>query len=218
MQRILLVEDDETLGETLRDLLSGDGFDTVWVKDGESALEESFKKRFDLFLLDVKVPFMDGFDLLRRLRESGDDTPAIFISALTDIDSLSEGFESGADDYMKKPFDFDELLVRIRALISRRYGASGTVLSYGEIRYDIETEKITRDGESLHLPPFEKRLLKLFLQHKGKVLSKDDISYFLAEDEPISDQALRVHVNKLRKAGFIITNLRGIGYRLEEIE
>ncbi len=218
MQSILLVEDDETLGETLRDLLEADGFETVWVKDGESALDESYERRFDLLLLDVKVPFMDGFDLLKRLRDSGDDTPAIFITALTDIDSLSEGFESGADDYIKKPFDFDELLVRIRALIHRRYGASASVLEYGGIRYDIESEKIVKDGESIHIPPFEKRLLKLFLQHRGKVLSKEDISYELAEGEPVSDQALRVHVNKLRKAGFLITNLRGIGYRLEDPE
>ncbi|MCF6201061.1 MAG: response regulator transcription factor [Hydrogenimonas sp.] len=218
MSKILLMEDDETLGETLKDLLENDGFKVVWVKSGEEALDESFKSRFDLFLLDVKVPDIDGFELLSSLRSSGDETPTIFITALTDIDSLSKGFESGADDYIKKPFDFDELLVRINALIHKRYGTSSSVLEYGNIKYDIKSENITKDGEPIHIPPFEKRLLKLFLQRRGEVLSKEDISYELANGESVSDQALRVHVNKLRKAGFIIANLRGIGYRLEDPE
>ncbi len=216
MVKILLVEDDLTLGETLRDLLVAEGFDVLWVKDGEKALDATFVSEFDLFLLDVKVPFVDGFELLRGLRESGDETPAIFITALTDIRSLSEGFESGADDYIKKPFDFDELLVRIRALIKKRFRARGDVVTYGEIRYEIGPDRLTRGGEPLHLPPFEKRLLRLLLQNIGKVVSKEEIAQRIAEGEELSEQALRVHINKLRKAGFSITNLRGVGYMLEE--
>ncbi|WP_457592549.1 response regulator transcription factor [Hydrogenimonas sp.] len=216
MLKLLLVEDDLTLGETLADLLKSEGFEVVWVKDGEKALDATFVAEFDLFLLDVKVPFVDGFELLRGLRESGDETPAIFITALTDIHSLSEGFESGADDYIKKPFDFDELLVRIRALIKKRYHAAGENIVYGEIRYDIGKDHLTRGGEPLHLPPFEKRLLRLLFQNIGKVVTKEEIAQRVAEEEELSEQALRVHINKLRKAGFSITNLRGIGYRLEE--
>ncbi|WP_456404489.1 response regulator transcription factor [Hydrogenimonas sp.] len=216
MLKLLLVEDDLTLGETLADLLKSEGFEVVWVKDGEKALDATFVGEFDLFLLDVKVPFVDGFELLRGLRESGDETPAIFITALTDIHSLSEGFESGADDYIKKPFDFDELLVRIRALIKKRYQAMGESVVYGDIRYDIDRDRLTRGGEPLHLPPFEKRLLRLLLQNIGKVVTKEEIAQRVAEEEELSEQALRVHINKLRKAGFSITNLRGIGYMLEE--
>ncbi len=217
MLKILLLEDDETLGETLKELLERDGFGVTWVKDGESALEESYKNGFDIFLLDVKVPLVDGFELLKGLREAGDKTPAIFITALTDIGSLSEGFESGADDYIKKPFDFDELLVRVHALVKRRYGSMDAKLTYKDIIYDLESETITKDGEKVHLPPYERRLLKLFLQNIGKVVTKEEI-FFLSDDfNEASEQAIRVHVNRLRKVGFDIANVRGVGYRLEKL-
>ncbi|WP_200762285.1 response regulator transcription factor [Nitrosophilus alvini] len=216
MKRLLLVEDDVTLGETLKELLEADNFDVTWVKDGEKALDETFAKEYDLLLLDVKVPFINGFELLKDLRESGNSTPAIFITALTDINSLSQGFESGADDYIKKPFDFDELLIRIKALIKKSFNSHSNIIKYRNISYDIEKEEIKRDGETIHLPPFEKKLLKVFLQNIGKTISKEEIALKISEGEEISEKALRVHINKLRKAGFDIKNMRGIGYRLEE--
>ena len=121
MAKILLLEDDEVLSETLIELLEDEGLEVTHVLDGEMALDATFVGHFDLLLLDINVPFLNGFTLLGSLRDSGDTTPAIFITALTDIVSLSKGFEIGADDYIKKPFDFDELLVRIQALLRKAY-------------------------------------------------------------------------------------------------
>jgi len=121
MTKILLLEDDKVLSESLIELLEYENFAITHVKDGEEAINKTYEQKFDMFLFDVNVPFVNGFELLRNLRESGDETPAIFLTALDDIASLSLGFKSGADDYIKKPFDFDELLVRIKAILKRQY-------------------------------------------------------------------------------------------------
>ncbi len=144
MASILLVEDDTTLAETLMDLLAYEDFHVTWVSDGQKALDATFVERFDLMLFDVNVPFVNGFELLKLLRESGDDTPAIFITALTDIASLSQGFEVGADDYLKKPFDFVELLIVKRILSS----GTGSPLS----KTDIETSLSVFSASILILP------------------------------------------------------------------
>ena len=120
MPKILLLEDDIVLSETLIELLASEAFTVEHVSDGEMALDATFMRHFDLLLLDVNVPFVNGFELLKSLRDSGDKTPAIFITALTDVASLSRGFDVGADDYIKKPFDFDELLIRIHALLRKQ--------------------------------------------------------------------------------------------------
>ncbi len=214
--KILLVEDDVTLGETLKELLEKNGFEVVWVSDGQSALDTTYYQKFDLWLFDVKVPFLDGFELLKSLRDAGYETPTIFITALTDINSLSTGFEIGADDYIKKPFDFDELLVRIKALLKKRFSNKKEYIKYKNLSYNIEKEEISLDGEKIHLPPVQMRLLKLFLKNIGKTLPKDEIIWEISEDEEVSELALRVHINKLRKLGLNIKNIRKIGYILEE--
>ena len=119
--KILLVEDDLILGDTIFDILENAGFEATWVKDGQVALEKTFINNYDLFLFDVNVPFINGFELLKDLRQSGDVTPAIFITARVDIDSLSHGFDVGADDYIKKPFELDELIIRINAQIKKSF-------------------------------------------------------------------------------------------------
>ncbi|WP_281389214.1 response regulator transcription factor [Nitrosophilus labii] len=140
----------------------------------------------------------------------------MFITALTDINSLSTGFEIGADDYIKKPFDFDELLVRIKALLKKRFSNKKKYIKYKNLSYNIEKEEISLDGEKIHLPPVQMRLLKLFLKNIGKTLPKDEIIWEISEDEEVSELALRVHINKLRKLGLNIKNIRKIGYILEE--
>ena len=137
MSKILLLEDDDVLSETLMELLESENFEVVHVKDGEKALDATFIKHFDLLLLDVNVPFLNGFELLSELRHSGDMTPAIFITALTDVASLSQGFDVGADDYIKKPFDFNELLIRIRALIKKRYHTYANEIKIDHFRFII---------------------------------------------------------------------------------
>lgn len=120
MSKILLLEDDPLLSATLLDLLRAEGFEVVHAIDGEEALEISYAQKFDLYLLDINVPLLNGIDFLKLLRDSGDLTPAFFISALRDIKTISQAFDTACDDYIKKPFDFDELLVRIKAHIVKK--------------------------------------------------------------------------------------------------
>ena len=213
MSKILLLEDDEVLSETLVELLEAEGFEVALVSDGEMALEATFGKKYDLFLLDVNVPFLDGFELLKSLRQSGDKTPSIFITALTDISSLSKGFEVGADDYIKKPFDFDELLVRIKALLKKQFSTYANEINLGSFKFDIEKEELYDEHEFIPLPPVELQITKVLFQNLNKTLKKEFLLDELRDDGESSEGALRVHINKLRKRGLPIETVKGIGYR-----
>ena len=217
MRKVLLVEDDLVLGETLEEVLREENFEVVWVKDGEAALDATFAAHFDLLLLDVNVPFLNGFELLKELRNAGNKTPAIFITALVDIGSLGKGFDVGADDYVRKPFDIDELLIRMHTLIKRSFKAYDEVIAYQDLRYHIEEQRIYKGEELIKLPPAERALLELFLQNIGKVLPKDYIFESVSEEGTMSDGALRVHVSHLKKLGLEITNVRTVGYRCEKL-
>ena len=214
MSKILLLEDDEVLSETLVELLEAEGFEVALVSDGEMALEATFKNKYDLFLLDINVPFLDGFELLKSLRQSGDKTPSIFITALTDISSLSKGFEVGADDYIKKPFDFDELLVRIKALLKKQFSTYENEISLGSFKFDIEKEELYSEHEFIPLPPVELQITKVLFQNLNKTLKKEFLLEELNTNGESSEGALRVHINKLRKRGLPIETVKGVGYRL----
>jgi len=214
MFKILLLEDDEVLAETLCELLESEDFDVVHVTDGEMALDVTFKSAFDLFLLDVNVPQLNGFELLKALREADDTTPAIFITSLNDIASLSKGFEVGADDYIKKPFDFDELLVRIKALMRKSYHGHASVVKVANFSFDIEKDELYKDGKFVKLSPYEHHIVKLFFKNLDQTLIKEHILEELGEGKEMSEGALRVHIAKLRKIGLNITTIKGIGYRL----
>ncbi len=214
MAHLLLVEDDVNLGETLVELLELEGFEVNWVSDGKQALDVTFMHSFDLLLLDVNVPFVDGFELLNGLRESGDETPAIFITAMSDIASLSKGFEVGADDYIKKPFEFDELIVRIYSLIRKRLKIKENVITIENFRFQIDTNELY-DGENfISLSPVELKLTTLFFKQMNTTITKENILMELSDGEEASEGALRVHINKLRKHGLPIQTVKGIGYRL----
>ena len=214
MSKILLLEDDDVLSETLIELLESEGFEVVHVSDGEMALDATFVKRFDLLLLDVNVPFLNGFELLKSLRESGDMTPAIFITALTDVASLSQGFEIGADDYIKKPFDFDELLIRIKALLKKQYHTYANEITVDKFRFVIEKDELYGGSSFISLPPYELHITRLLFQNLNKTLSKERLLDTLNEGREMSEGALRVHINRLRKIGLPIITIKGIGYRL----
>ena len=214
MSNILLLEDDEVLAETLSELLENEGFDIVHVTNGERALDVTFTKSFDLFLLDVNVPQLNGFELLKSLREADDTTPAIFITSLNDIASLSKGFEVGADDYIKKPFDFDELLVRIKALMRKSYQSHSALIAVGEFTFDTQKDELYKDGEFIKLSPYELHIVKLFFKNLDQTLLKENLLEELGEGKEMSEGALRVHIAKLRKVGLNITTIKGIGYRL----
>ncbi|MCK5293220.1 MAG: response regulator transcription factor [Arcobacteraceae bacterium] len=217
MKTILLVEDDLILGESLQELLEDENFDIILVKDGNEALSETYDNKFDLYLFDVDIPFINGFELLKSLRESGDETPCIFLTAKVDIDSLSTGFDMGADDYIKKPFDIDELIVRINTQIKKSFHSHSKTISYGNLIYDIQTQTILKDNKRIQLSPTEQKLFELFIKNIDKSILKEDILYHLHNGEVGSEAALRVQISKLKKLGLNITNQRAVGYRLEKL-
>jgi DNA-binding response OmpR family regulator len=214
MFKLLLLEDDKVLSETLIELLESVDFSITHVTDGEMALEATFIDDFDLLLLDINVPFLNGFEFLKSLRESGIKTPAIFITSLSDVASLSRGFEVGADDYIKKPFDFDELVIRINALLRKRYNSYTKNIELGDFVFHIEKDELYYQGEFVKLAPYELEITKLFFKSINKTVIKEHIFQELAKGKEMSEGSLRVHINKLRKVGLPIQTIKGIGYRL----
>jgi DNA-binding response OmpR family regulator len=217
MKKLLLVEDDLILGETLEELLVEEGYGVMWVQDGEMALDATYVQNFDLLLLDVNIPFINGFELLKELRESGESVPAIFITAKVDIGSLREGFDVGADDYLKKPFDFDELLIRIEALIKKSFHTHSRELRYGDLVYAIDQEQLYDRDTPVHLTPTELKLVRYFLKNRGRVIGTEELLSSIHEDFEGKIEVLRVQIHKLKKIGFKIINVRSVGYRLEPI-
>ena len=216
-KKILLVEDDLILGESLQELLEYEEFSTTWVKDGKEALSITYSEQYDIYIFDVDIPYINGFELLQNLRDSGDDTPCIFLTAKVDIESLTKGFDLGADDYIKKPFDTDELIVRINTQIKKTFKTHNHIIKYKDIIYDIDTDIISKNKKQLLLSPTELKLFELFIKNINNTLSKEDILYHIHNGDIGSEAALRVQISKLKKIGLNITNKRGIGYKLETI-
>jgi DNA-binding response OmpR family regulator len=214
MTKILLLEDDEVLAESLIELLESEDFTILHAKDGQKALDLTYNQHFDMFLLDVNVPEIDGFELLKSLRESGDRTPAIFITALNDVASLACGFDVGADDYIKKPFDFDELLIRIHAILRKQYNSFNDEIKVRDFSFFIEKNELYKAKEFIPLAPYELKLTLLFFKNLDNTLSKEQIIDELYYEKEMSEGALRVHINKLRKVKLPIVTIKGIGYRL----
>lgn len=207
-KRILLLEDDPEFGKTLAKFLQRNGYDVDIAEDGRQALELSYRNRYDLYLFDVNVPLINGIELLGELREATDRTPTLIISALSDIDSVTKGFEAGADDYLKKPFDPQELLVRIRAKI----GELQNKKRVGRIELDLQNDAIYLDKERIYLPEVQKRILTTLLIYSPDFVDKEALLDLL---DVRSDTALRVHMAKLKKRwGISVENLRGVGYRI----
>jgi DNA-binding response OmpR family regulator len=214
MKKILLLEDDKVLADTLSELLESENFEVVSVYDGEEAIDSTFLSNFDLLLLDVNVPFLNGFEFLKILRDSGNKTPAIFLTALTDIASLSKGFNVGADDYIKKPFDFDELLIRINSLLRKSFKSYNQEIKLYKFSFNIDKNELYKDGLFVKLAPYELMISKLFFKNINATVEKEFILEELAQGKEMSEGALRVHINKLRKVGLPIETIKGIGYRL----
>ena len=217
MARILLLEDDITLGETLSELLESEGYELVLVTGGNAVLEVTASQSFELMLFDVNVPQYNGFELLQMLRDSGNTTPCIFLTSLNDIASLSKGFEVGADDYLKKPFDFDELLVRISAVLRKSFKAKEDKIHYKNLLYKIHTNELFDGTKLLALAPQEKKIMALFFKNIDTTITKDELLFELNRENEASEGALRVYITKLRKAGLEIETIKGTGYRLVTI-
>ena len=213
MVRILLLEDDKLFNETLQDFLEEEGFSLDTALDPYSALEFTYDRNYDLYLFDVNLPYESGFDLLNKLRQSGDVTPTIFLTSRDDKASLTQGFETGADDYMKKPIDLDELLLRIQALLRRQVRKER--MTVGEYSLDLVGKALFHNNEELDVTKKAVELLVLLVQADGEVVSSDTIKNRLwAAGQNASDGSLRVYITQLKKYfPDAIVNVRGVGYR-----
>ncbi|HHO64965.1 MAG TPA: response regulator transcription factor [Epsilonproteobacteria bacterium] len=201
-KKILLLEDDTTLNETVTEFLEENGYEVVPVYDGFEAQDKLYETKFDLLLLDINVPGIDGLELLKESREEGVVAPAIYITSMDSVDDLERGFESGCDDYIRKPFALKELLIRIETLLRRGFfHDTKEILPIGDnISYDIKNSELVVDGEHVMLGNKESKLMQLFMRHQGEVLSHERIYRHLwdFEEEP-SDSALRTYIKNLRK-------------------
>jgi len=212
-RRLLLLEDDAVLLETLYDALTRTGYEVCSAKHGEEALTLSAGKRFDLYILDINVPYIDGLSLLEALRGSGDTTPAIFLTSRGGEAATVAGFEHGCDDYLTKPFSLNELKARIAALLRRTGG--GLAIVRDDIALDLSAHTLQIGGKEATLSQIEMQMLHLFLSHPGHIFSIDEIIERLYRDTTPSATVIRVHISKIN-ALFPekrIVNIRGVGYR-----
>ena len=214
--RILVLEDDKLFNETLEDFLEEEGFEVCCAQDPYSALDLTYENRFDLYLFDVSLPYETGFDLLLKLRDSGDMTPTIFLTSREDKTSLKEGFLTGADDYMKKPIDFEELLLRMEALLRRQTRSSE--VQVGQYTLDMRNKTLYKQGQEIELATKVIDLLLLFIQSKGQVVTNEMIKEQLwSASQMPSEGSLRVYITQLKKYfPEHISNIRGVGYRFED--
>ena len=213
--KILLLEDDTLFAETIVDLLEENDYSVHHCTNGQDALDATYSAKFDLYLLDVNVPLIDGMKLLCELRSANDETPAIFLTSHKDKEMLKAGFINGADDYITKPFDTDELLLRIFALLKRV--SSTKIESVGDLSHDTIHKRIFYKEEPLELSKKEYELLLLLMQHVNAPVTKElIINELWSSAESGSDGAIRVYINRIKQLlpELSIENIRGIGYKL----
>ncbi len=214
--KVLLLEDDLLFCESLEDFLEEEGFDIVSAHNPHQALDLTYEQKFDLYLLDINLPLMSGIEFLDSLRQSGDLTPAIFLTSYQDKEVMKEGFLKGCDDYLRKPVDLEELHLRILSVMKRYRGESKQCIQ--NICIDLEQKRLYKDGIAVEVTLREFELLALFFHNKDKVVSKEMIFETLwRTEEEGSDGAVRVYINRLKKilGTESLKNIRGVGYIYE---
>ena len=218
--KILLLEDDLNLSDTVCDYLEEKGFEVICVYDGEEALSSIYENSFDLLLLDVNVPIKNGFQVLKEIRKDGNNTPAIFITSLNSMDSLEQGYSSGCDDYIRKPFELKELLIRIQTILKREFSQKSEIVNITEtITFNSISSELKDADKEIKLNLKELKLLKFFLQHPNELLVHDRIyDYVWDYDEEYSDNSLRTYIKNLRKilGKDKIVSLKKLGYRFNQ--
>lgn len=224
---VLLVEDEETLALIIKDTLEGQGFFIRLAKDGEEGLRQFFEEKPDVLVADVMMPRMDGFEMVRRIRRQDKQTPVLFLTARSATNDVVEGFELGGNDYLKKPFGMQELIVRIKALLGRasRYPASenqppATEFEIGRYRFNATTQRLSYLGSETELSHRESEILRRLCKNRNEVTPMQDILIDLWGDDTFFNQrSLHVFITKLRHKlsrdeRIRIVNVRGIGYKL----
>ncbi|MGK6308422.1 response regulator [Variovorax sp. DT-64] len=215
--RTLLVEDDEMIGSSLRHALEGAGWSVDWVRDGALAQSAFADGGYTCVLLDLGLPRQDGTEVLRRARERGDTTPVLVLTARDGLEDRIQGLDLGADDYLLKPFEFRELLARMRAVIRRRDGAAHSVIGGAGLQLDLTTREVLRDGEREALTAREFALLHALLERPGAILSREQLeNRIYGWGEEVTSNAVDVLIHGMRRklGPDAIRNVRGLGWRV----
>ena len=218
--KILIAEDDSALGEALTSHLRRSGIEPTLIQDGVNADHLLATQQFDLLVLDLGLPAIAGFEILRRLRQRGDRLPVLILTARDELHDRVRGFELGADDYLCKPFAMPELALRIKALLRRSYGVEGEALEVGRLRLDALARRIMIDKGQVELSPREFDVLETLMLREGRVVSKEDLMQRLYDTESdVGHNAVEVFLSRIRRkisgAGVVIRTIRGLGYLLE---
>jgi len=218
--RLLVVEDNDRLAETLTSLLRGEGHAVDLVSNGEDADATLAAESFDLVILDLGLPGMDGLDVLRRLRDRRAETAVLILTSRGALDDRVKGLNLGADDYLTKPFEIEEFEARVRALLRRRARANGSSLVVGELQFDVSARTACLRGAALDLPKRELDLLEALMVRAGRVTSKRELVEAISDfDGSVSEAAIELYVSRLRRKlepeGVRVRVLRGLGYMLE---
>lgn len=217
MSRILIVEDEERIASFVRKGLTASGFTTTVVGTGAEAVDYTVTGGFDLVLLDLGLPDTDGFDVLRRIRSSGADVPVVILTARDGVHDTVTGLEIGADDYVTKPFRFEELLARVRLRMRAERTTDLTVIEAGGLSLDLRTRRVSVQERTVDLTAREFALLELLMRHEGQVLSRQQmLSHVWGYDHDPGSNVVDVFVRALRRkvGAERIRTVRGMGYRL----
>jgi len=218
MNKILLLEDDTILQEIIAEFLQERGYEVECFSDGESALESIQKSKYDMLLLDVNVPEIDGFEIVEYLRDIKNTTPVIFITSLTSVKYLQKAFDIGANDYLKKPFDLDELDIRIKHHLNSL--KSSDSIAIGDFVFYPKQNIIEQNGDKIALKQKESLILLYFLENKNSIISTDELIENVWQNNSIpSNATIRTYIKNLRKilGNEAISNIKGLGYRLNQI-
>ena len=219
---LLLIEDDQTLGKAIHQGLNEAGHTCRWVKSGQRGFEEATSQKFDAVILDLMLPDLPGKDVLVQIRRGGVRTPVMILTALGSVDDRVQGLNSGADDYLVKPFAFPEFLARIGAICRRTQDRPGSTLNCGPLTLDLATRRVMRGGTEINLTPTEFSLLEFLMRYAGQVVTRKMLCEHLweADWEGVTN-VVEVHINRLRgkvDKGFeepLIQTIRGRGYLLK---
>ena len=215
--RILLLEDEYSLRISIKEFLEDIGYEVDGCMNGEEAYNAIYDKHYDLYLLDVNVPLLNGFELLQKLRKEGNKIPAIFLTSMVDLEDLKEGYKRGCCDYIRKPFNLEELELRISQVFAQLYLDDSETINIGaSITYDLTASKLLNNDKEIVLRKTEKDILEVLIKHKNVVVSTE-----MLQDEVwgeyVEPATIRVQLNNLRKKlpEDIIQNRRGLGYIIE---
>jgi len=215
---VLLIEDDEILGDGLKAGVEQTGCVVDWVRDGDAALRAFKRETFDVAVLDLGLPKRPGIEVLRWLRHRGNEIPVLILTAKDGVEDRVAALDAGADDYVSKPFDLDEVCARLRALHRRTVGIASTVIRYGNVAIDIATRSVTVDESLVPLSPKELAILEALVENAGRTVPRPRLlGSIYGWDDEIGSNVLEVHIHHLRRKipSLTVKTLRGVGYRLD---